>query len=468
MCYAKPGPRCEMDVRTRRIAALDRLEQTRAELAEVNEAFKASKAGEVIFDEDGTRRTTSGLENEAKRLVDRTARYESQLKELDSAWSLTETGIQELQAKASDPALSITERASWAAKAKRAEENRNASIEAANQEALRARNVRIVMEQDGFDAQTIAECNPAVNALAYPRTPKEYKKRIATAEANIENLKKQWAYAVQNAPMADKQSVADAYTRKIADQQVAIAEATKGYNSTAEGLKKLKASSEQKGIRYGERARRIRAYRTALRDSTEQKNSVRLRRMRQRNITRAYKERGLNPKRALNAHKLGNLSASRRSAKPDELRCTISRTALLTETEQAQVQADYRASGASSMSAYVLSKALTSPSTTFTNTRLDDLNAGVKQPTGQPHRQWTKALEEGRPSELSLKVSAHTDSIITGRAKAFHMSRSSYMRAMLLNIDVRQIQNDRSELTNKRKTRKMRQMGLDTANPSAA
>lgn len=442
--------------------------QIRADLAEVNEAYKASKAGEVIFDADGTRRTTFGLGNEAKRLVDRAARYESQLRELDSAWALTETGIKEYQDKASDRTLPINERAAWAAKATRAEAHRNATIEAAQQEALRARNVRLIMEQDGFDPATIAECNPSVNALTYPRTPKEYKKRITTAEANIEKLKKRWEQAVKDAPMADKGNVAASYSRKIADEQMAIAEATKGYNSTAEGLKKLDALSRQKDITYAERARRIGAYRRALRDSTEQKNSVRLRRMRQRNITRAYKERGLSPKQALSAHKLGNLVTSRRKVIPDELRAKHSRAALLTETEQAQVQADYRASGASSMSAYVLSKVLAEPSTTFTKTRLEQLNAGIKQPTGQPHRQWTKALEEARPSELSLKVSAHTDSIITGRAKAFHMSRSSYMRAMLLNIDVRQIQNDRSEITNKRKTQKMRQMGLDTANPSAA
>lgn len=465
MCYKKPGPRCEKNLSPRRKEARIRLREARANQEEVLEAFRVAQSGTPVYDADNRRRTVSGLENETKRLSEKVLRAEAEVAEVERQWLLTETGIAQLKEKAKT-APTAKERSAAAAKAKHAEAERQASIEHVQSRARRARNISIVMEQDGFDADTIAECNQQVDGPTYRRSAETYQKRIAEAHAEINRLNAEWDKVRLKTPIPEKQALAEAYLAKIEEQNLAIEEDTRGYNSTNQGLAELKAASEAPGLGFVARARAIRAHRTALRDATEQKNSVRLHRIRQRSIKKAYAERGLDPARALQAHKQGYMDRYGASRVAPELRHETTHTTLLTPSEKSLVVEQYRASGAPNMSAYIRSRVLRSPSETFTPVGLDDLNAGVKQPTGEPHRQWTNALVEARSAEFSIKWSKKDLDRLKGNAGDFNLSNSSLARAMLLNIDVRQIQNDRSDEANARKTENMRAMGLDT--PKAA
>jgi hypothetical protein len=435
--------------------ATERYDQIKAMVA-------AKKEGEVVLDENGKSRTFQGLKSEGDRMGEQIAAQEAILKDLEESKKLTPQGIKELEALATDPTLTVNQRAKYQVELDKAIAERKEKIAATVSSIAGSERLKAVMKEDGFDAATIAECNPDVGNAKYSRTPKEYKRRIANAINSIAALEAEGQAELRKAPtVAEKEAVKATYAGRIAEKNIERLEAERGYYSTAPGLKELKADAEDRSVRMSvvERARRYAAYEGAKKRHDAEQNDIRLRKMRRRNILRAYAEAGKDPKAALESFKQTEVSpVSKRKVVPAGLRKEIGKVSKITEADSVAIETAYRASGYTSRNAFNNDIIMRNPTELFQDKTIASLNAESEQFTdGGAHRQPTATVGL-RNDSLFVTISRIDAKVLDQRAKSFHMTTSSYMRAMATGIDPRQIQNDRSELTNDTKTAKMEKM----------
>jgi hypothetical protein len=423
------------------------------------------KNGIVPIDSNGRMRQARSLQNEGKRLAARIAKSEETIATLQDESKLTPQGIQRLQERANDAELSIQERAKAQAELDAAVAERRRIIA----ENLQGRDSSTLlssqMKDDGFDPATIEECNPQIGNTKYPRTPKEYKRRIQNTTNAIHAAEAEAQVEVRKASTVDEKNAVKAdYANKVASLVLELREAERGYYSTAQGLKELKAEVDDRSVKMTvmDRARLRRRYEAALARHDAEQNDVRLRKARRRNILRAYKEAGKDPKHALAALTKGSKTAVggsvSRSRVPTELRYTVVRKAMLTANEDTRTYDRFRESGATSYAAWKREQIMASPTALFRDKTIAELNATAERFTdGGWHRQRT-TTDGLRDVAVETALNGVEARVLKQRAESFHMTVSSYQRCMLLNIDPRRIQNDRSDLTNDTKTAMMESM----------
>lgn len=462
MCYKLPGPRCNSDVSKSIAIHQNLLDEATARYDQIKADIAAKKAGERVYDENGKSRTFQGLKSEGERVGEQIAAQEQIIKDLHESKKLTPQGIKELQELANDPTLTVIQRAKYQVELNKAVAERKEKIAATVASVAGSDRLKAVMKEDGFDTATIAECNPDVGNTKYPRTPKEYKRRISNATNSIAKLEEEGQTALRNAvTVAEKEEVKAKYAGLIAEKNIERLEAERGYYSTAQGLKELKAEAEDRSVKMTvvERSRRHAAYEGAKKRHDAEQNDVRLRKMRRRNILRAYAAAGKDPKAALASFKQTEVSpVSKRKVVPAGLRKEVGKVSKITEADSIAIEAAYRASGYTSRNAFNNDIIMRNPTELFRDKTIAALNAESEQFTdGGAHRQPTASVGL-RNDSLFVTVSHIDAKVLSQRAESFHMTVSSYMRAMATGIDPRQIQNDRSELTNNTKTAKMEHM----------
>lgn len=460
MCFSKAdgGIRCDFSPHMKRNR--QRLADAENKLADIKEAISSIDKSNPQATLDGKHRRMGSLKKEGAKISESIASLKAERQEAQRHWELSSKGIAELRDKAEDPNLSLEKRQHFQALADSREQERGRILDAIVTKKLTEKNLQSIMEKDGFDQATIDECNIEISTNKYPRTSKEYKKRIHKAVNEMQALEVQRMEALRTCKHEDREAVATEYAGKLATANIDRLDAQFGYESTIEGLADLKAQAEDRSIRMKlhERLTLTKRYEKAQERHNNDKRDRNNRDNRRNAIKRAYKEAGLDATNALNAHKFVNTPVGNNKNAhygSTALNRTIRRTVLLTASETAQVQADFRASGASSLSAYVRTKIMGDPTAYIQDKPLRKLNQEAEQfSDGEAHRQWTTRAGK-RDVGNDTKLNAQEKEKLTARAKAFHMSDSSWARTRLLGLDPRQIQNDRSDDTNDIKTAMM-------------
>lgn len=443
MCK-KGGPRCENDVRPRLSAIKAELEDIDARLTQLREDRADLKDGKSVRTEAGGYRRIYGVEKEMRELTQQRFSAKNRERVAQHEWELTNRGIQELREQGKDKLAS------------QRQSERDALLELNRKNVTASEHLRRVMESDGFSPEAIAECDISPGGSPYPQSATEYSKRRDKAVSDFREVTAEASNAISEAETdTSRHKLEEKYAKRLESIRERIREAEHGYFTTPEGLAELQEEANEPGISFTEKLVRQTKHDRYASIHNERQSDYRLRRLRKRRITSAYKKAGLDPAEALKTH---GLIGGRKSYVPEESRRTQSVDVLYTPTEYARLQTEFLASGEPSFNAWYENRLLTPPSQFFQGVSLDELNAGVKKPPTGHHRMRTEHEGELRSEQVSLKVSKTTKKIVDIRKSSVHETVSSYLRKITLQLDPRQHSNDRSVKTNQERTEKVEEM----------
>lgn len=462
MCFslAEGGKRCDIKKRIYRSQShFNRVAEKHGTVDRAIKYIETSGKPQVIL--NGKTYRLAGLIREREKLSSQGTRIATNIQELQRHHELTNQGIVELRAKSEDERLPIEQRKHYGAIANSREVERVRTLTALEKKRRRELNLKNIMKADGFDDATIKECNIEISVNKYPRSAKVYKGRIAKAVNEMQAIEKERIAILKSCKPNHRPSVESKYAEQLAEANTERLEAQYGYDSTVEGLAELKSQAEDRSVKMTQYQRHmlVSKYELAQERHNADKRDRNNRDARRNAIKRAYKEKGLDPSVALKAHKVKVIAdnGGRVSMHPSVVK-NIRRTVLLTEAEEAKVEADFRASGYKNKSAYIEAKLSESPTLHYQDKSITQLNSEAQRfSNGEAHRQWTD-MQGRRSFRTDTKVNLQSDENFAIEAQSLHMSKSSLGRCKLLGIDPRQIQNDRSDLTNEIKTSMMMDM----------
>jgi hypothetical protein len=313
------------------------------------------------------------------------------------------------------------------------------------------------MKADGFDAKTIKECNvTGIMNTASLSSPGVYQDKIREVTNEMQAVEAQRLAELRAAVGEEaREVVKEKFAKELAllDQRRRLA--THNYYRTARGLAELKEQAYEKTrMTRLERAKRVARYEEYVRMRTEYKNDQQLRKERELHITEAYEKAGKDPKEALKACRRGYMvetpgqKAPVRKTMPAELVKDRSFSMLFTRDEADYLEANCRAEGYASMSAYLDAKTDVQPTSLYEDKTISALHSEAERHSdGGYHRQTTRAIGL-RNVRYDMKVSSIKHRKLRSLADTYLTTGSSVGRHFALGIDPRQIQNDRSEETN--------------------
>jgi hypothetical protein len=430
--------------------------QERANL--VKEMIATRKQGTMVIDtETGRQRGLSSLDREHQKLTDEIAKHGVALELLERKKLLTPQGQEELLARSQNPALppELREKAKLDLEAAKAERARQIKLSGSTENGSHA--VGTIMKADGFDAKTIKECNvTGIMNTASLASPGVYQAKIQEVTNEMQAVEAERLAELRAAVGNEaREDIKEKFAKKLAllDQRRRLA--THNYYRTARGLAELKAEAYEKTrMTRLERAKRVARYEEYVRMRTEYKNDQQLRKEREIHITEAYEKAGKDPKEALKACRRGYMEETPgqkvpvRISKPAEQVKSRSFSMMFTEDEAEVLEANCRAEGYASMSAYLDAKTDVEPTSLYEDTTIAALHAKAEMFTnGEYHRQPTRASGL-RNVRYDLKVTPLKHRKMRSLADTYLTTGSSVGRHFALGMDPRQIQNDRSEETN--------------------
>jgi hypothetical protein len=439
------GPRCENEVRPRLGAIRDELAEIENKLTQLRKDRADLENGKSVKTEAGGYRRIYGVEKEMKQLLKEKFSAKKREGVAQHEWELTNKGIQELREQGKDKLAS------------QRQAEREALLALNRKNMTASEHLRSVMEADGFSPDVIKECDLSPGGSPYPRSASYYLTAREKAVREFRDVTAEANKSISEAKTESRRQQLEAkYARRLESIRDRIREAEHGYFTTPEGLVELQEEANEPGISFTERLVRQTKHDRYASIHNERQSDYRLRRLRKRRITSAYKKAGLDPTEALKTH---GLVGGKKRYVPEELRKDCSLDILYTPSEYARLQTEFHASGEQSFSAwYEKNKLLTPPNQFFQGVTLDELNAGIKRAPVGHHRQRTEHEGELRSEQVSLKVSQTTRNILDIRTGSMHETRSSYLRKISLGLDPRQHSNDRSVKTNQERTEKVEEM----------
>lgn len=445
MCY-RGGPRCDEDVCARIEIAknhLNRIAERREELAAQDQAIRD---GFEVRTEKGGKRTIEGVNSERLRLLDKRKRAQEHLDKLQAEQERTPAGIQSL--------IDAGENA----KAAQRQAERDAVLELNNKSKHASKRLERIMLADGFDPATIDHCNVLAGGSKNVGKAETYLKSRDLAVEKYRELEQQRAAELDAAKTdAKRASIEKKYASRMEARLKRRYEAEHDYFVTPEGLAELQAQADDPSLTAIQRIKHQITHDRYAGIHKERVNDAALRQKRRDRITTAYKKVGKDPKRALNAHKIGGKHDATFS--PERLRKNVSLDVCASASDYKRVMAIYQASGFNgSFREYVEHTVATPPSRDFKNVSLATLNAGVKQVPDAHNRMRTEHQGELRNERISIKWSPIARDTTKAGAASFGTTTSSFVLKRLLHEDVRQHSNDRSIIVNEERTAKVLKM----------
>lgn len=470
MCQRKDlGPRCSNQAHQQLISNQNQLEAAQAELRD----------HEIAYD-SGEYADAAEIKKRRNQLANIVARLKGHAALLQANYDATKDGVQNLGEQLQNPELTEGERDKLQQRVKNAIDVRNEWQSQRARSKAQSAKLTSVLFNAGVDDATIAEIQHLASAdkkTPHPRSVADYRKSLDLARSNREQLE-----ATQEAEVsalykqAKQQGWSQDETTNAVDELdrthvKAMAVSTEknkraraAYDSTVEGQMALQTLLEQTPREeYKKKADLRFRISTAEKTRRDGLSDRQARVILKRRITEVMKEHGKNPRVALDALKVkaSDISNSKLATEPDQV---IKRfQAHITILEQFQIASafekspEFQAGGEKAFNAYARKRLLADPMAKRPKS-LDDANAEAEMfDKGIPHRHKSSRAghrEAVQPVYLTVKEKR----IISERAKTFHMSRSSYIRAMLTGVNPFAIQNDRSENVNTRKTKAMRKL----------
>lgn len=461
MCY-KGGPRCANEADRRLHKALDKKAYAEGRLADINSLKQRAKDGEHIQKSNGETYTLAGLQKRGTEIARQIAVQQSKIEEAQEQIRLSPEGIERLRLKSEDPNLTPEQRAMAHVDMEAAAAERMRRITENQKNSYVKGAVREQMVKDGFDQATIDECNPDIGNTLFPRTPKEYRKRLASAVNAIQELESKRDTALKGATNEqEREAIRKEYAGKLAEQISDKKQAELDYYSTAPGLAELKSEAVfRKGkMTVTQWHSKVLRYEAHLKDNREKQNDVRLRKLRRKRIITAYKTAGKDPSAALASLKAKENKETDHGRITPERNKPVTVTIMVNEDDYQKAQSQHKASGSTeSFQEYTKRLVTEAPQKHFKDKPLADLNAETDQFTnGEWHRQPTSASGL-RQRRIDIKMRKMERDNFKRTAGSFKTSMSSIGRLLVTGQDPRVIQNDRSDISNARKTATMENM----------
>lgn len=404
---------------------------------------------------------TKALQRKADRLAESIAAQKLELEKVEERFMGSQLGRKLLLARAADESLSPADRAKAQFLAETYDSNHVNKLDGLRRRKQREALLEKQLAKAGVDPETVQEImsmddnSSFASAVAVVSSPVA-KKRMYSAIANSTELLTEAKESVAKASTpAEREALTAEYSTKLAEAKGREAAAYAVYSLTPAGLKEAKdkaadaKTAEAKAYLRG----KVANLESLRKKNLEQNN---LRRNRENAIRSSLENAGASDShidKVISEHRKARKSILDAVEQKPETKMMSKVWAALTATEAETLAADAKKQGVTP-TVLLRRRALELPTKNY-GSSLEEVQATAEIfKDGGSHRQRTTEHAK-RNVQSGSKLDAREKSIIEARAKTFHMSTSSYVRAMILERDVRQIQNDRSVAVNNVKAQAM-------------